>query len=387
MPTTRKHQFVAKATRHESEVVLMLGGEIWPDNENASAVIAAELATLKEGDNLTVFIRNLYGGDTDEGITIYHDLLERKPKVKVDGVCASMGFAIMLAGEEVEVSAHSKFMMHRPTGFCMGDFEDFRAKADRNEAVYNELAEVIATRSGMTVDEVKSALMPKGQDVWLTPQRMVEMKLATRITKGSLLRSTVAVRELKKLRTPEEIMDRFAACLEEEEVATTNDHNNTMNKELLKKLGLPETATQEQYDAAVESRIAKGDEAVARLTQVEEAEAARQDSELKELLEGAVRENRMTAVMRDDLLKQAKDGSTATVLKTARTFIASLKPHKPLTDTLRNSGTGKGEGDRASWDYGKWMREDPKGLERMQREDAAAFKELKDAHVATLRNK
>lgn len=382
MPTERKHQFTAKATRNDRDVVLMLSGEIWPENENASSVIAAELASLQEGDQLTVFIRNLYGGDTDEGITIYHDLLAYKPKVKVDGVCASMGFAIMLAGEEVEVSSHSKFMMHRPTGVCMGDFEDFRQKADRNEAVYNELAEAIATRSGMTADEVKSTLMPKGEDVWLTPQRMVELKLATRITKGSLLRGTVALKDLRKLRTADDILDRFAACLVEEEVVINDTNTDTMNKELLKKLGLAENATQEQYDAAVAERISKGDEALARVSELQAAEATRTESELKTLLEDAVKDNRMTAAMRDELLKDAKDSSAAVVLKTARTMVAGLKPHKAITDVVRNGGAAKGE---TALTYGELMRSNPKELERMQREEPDTFKALKEAHVATLR--
>jgi len=383
MPTERKHQFTAKATRNDRDVVLMLSGEIWPENENASSVIAAELATLQEGDQLTVFIRNLYGGDTDEGITIYHDLVALKPKVKVDGVCASMGFAIMLAGEEIEVSSHSKFMMHRPTGFCMGDFEDFRQKAERNEAVYNELAEVIATRSGMTVDEVKNTLMPKGEDVWLTPQKMVEMKLATRITKGSLLRGTVALKDLRKLRDADDILDRFAACLAEEEVVITDTNTDTMNKELLKKLGLAENATQEQYDAAVAERISKGDEALARITELQTAETTRVEGELKELLEGAVKDNRMTAVLRDELLNDAKGGNAALVLKTARSMVASMKPHKAITDVVRNS-TAKGEGGTALT-YGELMKSNPKELERLQREEPDTFKALKEAHVATLR--
>lgn len=381
MPTQRKHQFTCAATRNESEVVLMLSGEIWPDNENASAVIAAELAALREGDNLTVLIRNLYGGDTDEGITIYHDLVARKPKVKVDGVCASMGFAIMLAGSEIEVSSHSKLMMHRPTGVCLGDFEDFRAKAERNEQVYNELADIIAQRTGMTADEVKATLMPRKQDVWLTPQRAVELKLADRITKGSLLRSTVALRDLKKLREPEEILDRFAACLQEDEVATPSTNEDTMNKDLLKKLGLPETATQEQYDAAIAARIEKGDTALARVAELESAEATRHESELKELLDNAVKENRMTAVLRDELLNDAKGGNAAVVLKTARSMVAALKPHRPVTEQIRNAGNTA----VVEKTYGELMRENPKELQRLQKEDPAKFQALKDAHVASLR--
>jgi ATP-dependent protease ClpP protease subunit len=387
MPHTQKHQFVAAATRQGTEVVLVLSGYIWPDNSNASAAIAAQLATLQEGDQLTVMVRNLYGGDTDEGMTIYHDLLTYKPKVKVDGVVASMGFAIMLAGTEIEISSHSKGMMHRPTGGCIGDFEDMRERADRNEQIYNELADLIAARTGMTADLVKATLMPKGKDVWLTPAKMVEMKLADRVTTGSLLRSTVAMKDLRKLTDADDILGKFQACLDEDELPTSQTEA-PMNKELLKTLGLPESATQEQYDAAVAERIKKGDAASVRLADVERDQAAAQEKELDELLDNGVKSNVLTIARRDELKAQAK-GNVAVVLPIVKSLVQDMQPHRSATEQIRgtpDSATAKKMADRAEWDYKQWAEKDPTGLAQMQQKDNAAFEALKKAYVDNLRS-
>lgn len=389
MAEERKHQFTATLRKENAQALLLLTGYIFPENENASARIAEQLALLDEGDQLTVLIRNLYGGDTDEGMTIYHDLLTYKPKVKVDGVVASMGVPIMLAGIDIEVSSHSKAMMHRPTGGVGGDFEDMRERANRNEAVYNEMADILAARTGMTVQEVKDMLMPKGKDVWLSPAKMVDLKLADRITKGSLLRSTVAMKDLRKTDRPEDILGKFAACLEEEETETDVNQTTTMNKELLKALGLPDTATQEQYDAAVAERIRKGDAAVAQLDQVMKDQAAAQERELEELLDGAVKNNAMTAATRDALKAQAK-GNVAVVLSTAKAVVGELKPHRSIADGLRNgsdTAAAKRAADRAGWDYRRWATEDPQGLAEMRDKDKAAFDALKEAHVKAVRNR
>lgn len=388
MPEQRRYPFTAQATRQGKVVQLMLSGYIWPDNSNASAAIAAELASLQPGDELEVLIRNLYGGDTDEGLTIYHDLAALKPRVKVDGVVASMGFVIMLAGSEVEVSSHSKAMMHRATGVAVGDYEDMRQRADQNEELQKELATLIGNKASMTPEDVLAKLMPRGKDVWLTPKALVEMGLATRVTQGSLLRGTVAVKDLRKEHDPERILERFAACLEEEEVVTEKSNANQsdmMNKEIMKALGLAEGCTQEQYDSAVAESLRKGSEAVAKLDQIQKDQAAAQERELKELLEGAVKNNAMTAVTRDALLEQAKGGNVAVVLNTARAMVGEMKPHESATQQLRGAAqhaSANGE-DRSTWDYKMWAQKDPRGLAKMPEADRAA---LKKAYVDEKRN-
>lgn len=377
MPKAREyrhpfHVHVQRDTAHTG-AVLVLTGYIWPDNSNASAVIAEQLAHIK-GEELTVFIRNLYGGDTDEGMTIYHDLKALRPKVKIDGVCASMGSVIALAGEHIQMSKHSKWMSHRPQGGTHGDFEDMRERADRNEAIYKEVSAVYAERLGVTSDEAAALLMPKHKEVWLSAAKAKEMGLVDEVTDGSLLSGTVALKELRKEHDPESILDRFHMV---SGTTDTDTNEDPMNKELAKKLGLAETATEQEVATALDAVLKERDTAVARLGTMEKAEAERDEAELKELLEEAVKSDTMTVAKRDEVLALAKD-NMAMGLKMARTMVSGMKPHQPLSQQLnRDSAAAKKLAAREDWDYDRWATEDPVGLAALKSKDKAAFEQLR----------
>ncbi|MEO8589416.1 MAG: ATP-dependent Clp protease proteolytic subunit [Flavobacteriales bacterium] len=380
--------FSAAAKREGRGLTLVLSGYIWTDNSNASAKIAEALLSMEEGDDLTVLLRNLYGGDTDESLTIYHDLKGRKPKMKIDGAVCSSATFIMLAGDgDIEASEHSKGMTHRPEGGASGDFEDMRSRADQNEAVYNEIAAIYAERTGLTPDECKALFMPKGKDVWFTAAKMKELGLVDVITKGSLLTGTVAVKELRKERDPQNILERFAACLAEDEVPT-NDPKQSPMKETAKKLGLPETATEAEINAALDTRLTKGDSAAARVLELEGVENTRMETEFKELVEGAVKSNAITAAKRDELIAKSK-GNVAVSLDLVKGLIEGLKPHAPVSAQLgaKDAAAVAKEADRAAWSYQEYMMKDPKALEKMRNQDSAAFTKLKQAHVEYLKDK
>lgn len=378
----RKHLFTARLDRDSAstEAVLTLAGEIWPDNSNASAMIAERLANVQPGEPLTVLIRNLYGGDVDEGMTIYHDLKVFKPTVKVDGVCASMGSIIMLAGSSIEASAHSKIMTHRPKGGVSGDFEDMRERASLNEGRYNEMAAIYAERLKVTPEEAAVLLMPKGRNEWMSARQAQGRGLVDKVTPGSLLRGTVALKELRGETDPERIMDRFTAMLEEDEVTTNND---TMNKELAKRLGLPETASEQEIIATLDSAINDRDSYAKRLNDLAAADTARKEKELAELLDGAVKADAMKMAERDELLAAAK-GNMDVALATARTLVKNLKPHVPASAQLgRDAGMASKMADRADKDYNWWAENDPAGLAKMRDTDRASYDKLLSERPST----
>lgn len=381
----RQHRFKAAAQREGDQFTLILGGLIWPDNENASAQIAQQLMQLQEGDKLTVILRNLYGGDCDEGMSIYHDLVAHKPRVVVDGVVASMGTVIMLAGEQVECTEHSKGMTHRPTGHTSGDFEDMRDRADQNEAIYKEAGAIYAARMGKPIQEVMDLLMPKGRDMWWSAKQMKEMGLVQQVTKGSALRSTVAMRDLRKERDPSAILSRFAACLSEDEVQLTDDQTNM--KETAKKLGLPETASEAEVNAAIDKLMREKDKAVADLSTLQDAEAKRQEDELKGILDDAVKGNRMTASDRDQMMNDAK-GNLAGVLSAARVMVKGMKPHVDASRLIRNGAdqAAGGQDKYAGYSYKDYLEKAPEALAAMKRNDMASFTKLKEDYLQSRRN-
>ncbi|HRF80169.1 MAG TPA: ATP-dependent Clp protease proteolytic subunit, partial [Flavobacteriales bacterium] len=303
-----------------------------------------------------------------------------------DGVVASMGTVILLAGHRIECTDHSKLMTHRPTGRAQGDFQDMRDRADQNEAIYKEVGAIYAASMGKPIQEVMDMLMPKGRDMWWTAKQAKEMGLVQEVTKGSALRGTVAVRELRKVRDPNEILSRFAACLQEDEVEL--DTNNTTMKETAKKLGLPETATEAEVNAALDKLMAEKNTAVADLTKFKEAAEKQQEEDLKAILDEAVKGNSMTVAERDQMLSSAK-GNVMAVLNTARVLVKGLKPHVDASAMLRkgaDQAAGGEDSKYAGWSYKDYLDKDPIALGKLRSKDAAAFTKLKNDYLEQRRN-
>ena len=71
---------------------------------------------------------NCVGGDVFEGMAIYNVLRKRTAKttIYIEGIAASMGSVIALAGDEVIMAENSLFMIHNAWGGAMGEASEMR---------------------------------------------------------------------------------------------------------------------------------------------------------------------------------------------------------------------------------------------------------------------
>jgi hypothetical protein len=119
-------------------------------------------------------------------------------------------------------------------------------------------------------------------------------------------------------------------------------------------------------NAAIMALAASRDEAVTELKNHNETRA-------KELVEGAIKEGRLTAEKRESFEKLAISD-----FKQASDLIGSLPVKQNFSDKV---GTSKKDaGTREGWDYLKWAKEDPSGLAKMQRDNPSEFAELKASY-------
>jgi len=211
---TRKNAFTVSAKRTGNKVRLTLSGYIYPGSERTSAAsIAEQLDAMKDGDELTVLIRNCNGGSVPEGMTIYHDLVDLEPTVLVDGVAASMGAIIALAGKTIKMSRHSKMMLHRVSMGAEGDPDQVAEAAKQALQYENELVSIVAHRTGKSETKTR-ALYFNGHDVWLDADACLKAGLVDEVVKGSL-RKEIPNRELKK-QDPAGVVAVFEAAMRPE---------------------------------------------------------------------------------------------------------------------------------------------------------------------------
>ena len=380
MAKTHRFPFTLSATKTGRTLCIVMSGYIDPEGRNCSAAVAEKLALLGPKDKLEVLLRNLYGGNVFEGMTIYHDLVARKPAMKVDGVCASMAMPIALAGETIEASKHSRFMLHRVQGGAGGDADQIAQYAAQAQELEDEIAAIIATKTGMSDADVKATYMVSGRDTWLTADQALKAKLVDKVTAGSLLTAVPKEDEYTDAEDAEGVLASWHNCLQIENNPGSAGQTEAMNKEQLAKLGLPENATEAQVNA-------KLDELTNKATQVDtlrQAENERVEKEATDLIDGALQTNRLTQPQADVLKAEVKKAPVM-ALSMVKATLGNAPAHKPASEQLRQGGNAPENADRANWTYLDWTQKDSKGLARMQANDLAKFTALKAAYLESVK--
>ncbi len=101
---------------------------------------------------------NSPGGYIDQGLAIFNTIRNSKRETHTynDGFCASMGAEILLAGDKVHVAKSSMTMLHSGWGIAMGNAADLREIADELEKWDKVLAEVVASKLNIPLEEAIS---------------------------------------------------------------------------------------------------------------------------------------------------------------------------------------------------------------------------------------
>lgn len=166
-----------KAT-DEAEVFIYgdIGG--WWDGVQAEE-FAKEIATL---DVKTLNVRlNSPGGLVFDGVAIYNALARHSAKVvvSVEGIAASIASVIAMAGDEIQIAEGSRFMIHDPWTFAMGNAADLRAEADVLEGLKSDLIDIYTARTEQSRDDLSSWMT---DETWLSARESVEKGFADTMT-------------------------------------------------------------------------------------------------------------------------------------------------------------------------------------------------------------
>ena len=133
-------------------------------------ITAADFAKdLKaQGDVTEIHLHiNSPGGSVYDGTAIYNLLKNHKAHVTVhiDGLAASMGSVIAMAGDTIIMPENALMMIHNPWGGAIGDAEEMRKMADLLDKIKASLMTVYTSRTGLSEEEV-SAIMDA--ETWYT---------------------------------------------------------------------------------------------------------------------------------------------------------------------------------------------------------------------------
>ena len=155
-----------EATRATVYIYGTIGEDWWsPEDENRAKDFAQTLDSLspKPLDNRI----DSAGGDVYEGFAIASAIqrYEGDTHAYVDGMAASAASYIALMADKVTMNDYAMLMIHNAWCYTAGNRDELRDTAERLEALDNTIAGIIASRSALSLDEVRDAM---SAETWYT---------------------------------------------------------------------------------------------------------------------------------------------------------------------------------------------------------------------------
>lgn len=170
-----------RAAIDDSPETITIYDQIGMDSWSGEGVTAKRIAAaLRAVGNRDIQVNiNSPGGDFFEGVTIYNLLREHPAKVttRVLGVAASVASIIAMAGDEIEISIASSFMVHNAWAVAIGNRHDMEKVIDVLEPFDAVMADVYAARTGIDRKKIV-ALMDA--ETWIGADRAITDRWADR---------------------------------------------------------------------------------------------------------------------------------------------------------------------------------------------------------------
>lgn len=173
----------------------VIGADPWTGNGTTVKRISGALRAI--GNKDVVVNINSPGGDLFEGIAIYNVLRahEAKVTVRVMALAASAASVIAMAGDEVQIARTGFFMVHNAWVMAMGNRHDLKEVADWLEPFDQTMADLYASRTGMSVKEA-AKLMDK--ETWIGGAEAVDLGFADNFVPADQVSEDAAARAANK---------------------------------------------------------------------------------------------------------------------------------------------------------------------------------------------
>ncbi|HUH35138.1 MAG TPA: head maturation protease, ClpP-related [Moheibacter sp.] len=338
--------------------------------------------TLKSNKEITIRVHS-GGGSVMEGLAIY-DLIrgsDCKVTVIIEGMAASMGFIISLAGDVIKINENAFGMAHAVSGGCWGNKSDMLSYVEFIEQCETRLESILKERTKATAEQITEWLTT-GKDYWLDAEKCRKLGIADEVIKPTKQRADQNDQTAQNIvnKTPEEAWECFNIQVD---FPQNLNSENQMKKEgllaLMTAFGMQGTLTASSSDADFENALkgvfgkAKGaDEAQNKLTEFaqERAEA---------LVSAAVRDGKITGAEKEDWKKDAVS-NYALVAKSLERMSGKPDPNAEVNrDIPKVEGQHELMNGREKWTFSEWQEKDPQGLGRLETEAKEDFEKLFNA--------
>ena len=184
----------AISSNGQPENVIMIYGPIVSSLEQemyerwgySDEVLVSGKSVLEKLGDITgdIVVRiNSPGGDVWECSSIVNAFLERieqgdKVDMKIDGLAASAASVIMLTGTHVLASPMANIMIHKASGWMVGNSDEMRKFANVLDKTDKQAAKLYSLRSKLGEDEAMTAM---AEETWYTADEAMEVGLVDEV--------------------------------------------------------------------------------------------------------------------------------------------------------------------------------------------------------------
>lgn len=323
------------------------------------------------------------GGSVYEGLAIYDLIMnsEKHTKVIVEGMAASMGGVIALAGDEIEMNENAFFMMHAVTSGCFGNKNDFKNGIQQIENCEQRLGKIFGERTKADEQTIKN-WFDSGQDHWLSSEKCLEMGICDKVIKSAKKRKNRDTGNMLN-KTPEQAFECFNLYPEPPEDNTINQYTEMKKEAIFAALaakGLAGTLTALSSDKEFEQHLEELFAKAKRTDTLENELKEFKVSQAEALISAALKSGKITNAEKDEWKNDAIE-NYALVAKSLERMSGKPDPNsglerqKPVVDGDRHELLN----GREKWTFSQWQEKDPKGLERLNEEAQEEFEKLFNA--------
>ena len=351
-------------------IEVFLYGEIWGAYQ--AEQLGMELKKYEDTHTLCKVRVNCPGGSVIDGIAMWNLMLGSSFKFEfwIDGMAASMGADLcMLPGAKVYCAKYAKMMLHRISCGGEGSPDELRRVAEMAEDFENNIVESVANKTGYSEEEVREKWFD-GADHWLNAEQALADNLIDGIVEGN-----------KKISAPDEVTNAQEAYTYFNNLLNPKEMEFKNKAKFVAALGLGATVSDEavleaalkavENKATLTTKVSTLEQEKvvlqAKVDKIENDEKEARETTIKNLLDKAVEDKKLTAVMREHYENLfSKD------FESTKMIVENL----PSVQNLSNLTRSKGGEDRRDWTFKDWQKKDSKGLTAMKKDHPDSYKSL-----------
>ena len=337
-------------TAGPDHIRLEIIGYIGKWNDTGVDSIKRKLAAHKgKADKAVVYI-NSEGGSVFEANEIANFLKSEFKEVKVEvGALAASAASYFLVLFHATAKQNSQIMIHAPRGCACGTLEKIKSETKLIENLTTQYLKEYAAKMGLSTDDLQEKWR---NDWWMTAAEAHKYGLVDVISN-------------EKVTIDAKTYERMVACgvpnIESISKQVTKPKKEHMDLKLMAvKLGLPESATEEEVQAKLDELKAQADEAKKLKEQLTAQQAAEKKARIKALLDQAEKEHKINAATRANYEALAEKD-----FEQVKAIIENLPA---LTQAPSAQLKGNGSDVKATWTYKDYLEKDPEAFEKLPEE-------------------